>query len=225
MALSTAPNLLLRVKKGGKMKKKTKILLAVLSAMVMLFGSCLTVFASNDGYNEDAVKACSSMMAYSKRQNLTQYQYKTFYGYSNGSKYLVYSDKPLLGVAGVMGYATIVAQIDTQFYVLSYINDSPNISLVNHVASSEQSIFSFAQDGTYMFSAYDVSCRYSNGTSVRWTAKEDFFPNPPVAEMAVPLGEMVQTQTKVILTMAVACLALLVILSVLPKKLPIFLNS
>ena len=47
---------------------------------------------------------------------------------------------------------------------------------------------------------------------------------PPVAVQAEVLPEVVQGQTKVILTTAVVCLALLVILSVLPKKLPRFLN-
>lgn len=52
-----------------------------------------------------------------------------------------------------------------------------------------------------------------------------FFRGPaPLVALAEVLPGVVQNQTKVILTIAVACLALLVILSVLPKKLPRFLN-
>ena len=58
----------------------------------------------------------------------------------------------------------------------------------------------------------------------RFKSKADFFPSLPVALKAVGLPEVIQGQTKVILITAVACLALLVISLVLPKKLPRFLN-
>ena len=80
---------------------------------------------------------------------------------------------------------------------------------------------------TQLDGAYKQGIAYSSH-DILW--KKDtskvFFPETvvPVAQKAEVLPAVVRNQIKVILTTAVVCLALLVILLVLPKKLPRFLN-
>ena len=97
----------------------------------------------------------------------------------------------------------------------------------NYSASSTMGFYTM--DGGSITTAYFVPrfssfALYNSSGSLLISANDDFFKVPPVALAAVGLPEVVQNQTKVILTIAVACLALLVIFSVLPKKLPRFLN-
>lgn len=80
---------------------------------------------------------------------------------------------------------------------------------------------------SYLDDIQNKEITYSN-KDILWEkdTSKVFFPETvvPVAQKAEVLPAVVQNQTKVILTTAVVCLALLVILSVLPKKLPRFLN-
>ena len=205
--------------------KKIKILLAVLSAMIMLVGGCLTVCAA-DSYDTSDINACSAMIAYGKRMNYPSYPYMVFMRNSTtGDISLAYSDKPFCGIKNLMGGTTFCTDSNANYYRLTYINQSPNVA-VKPTHSTDGITLWDSNTKMVFYPNHDMVCYYTNGVvSVNWTADTDFFPNPPIAQLAEGLPQAVLAQTKVILTIAVACLALLVILSVLRKKLPIYLNS
>lgn len=190
------------------MKKIKKILPLLLGVMVLMFGT-LTVSAAE-------------ISAQSKAD------YNAFYQYCIDRKielpeYQVYSSKDrilaLMDSAGMYN-SNIHAIQGVNIRILKYDADG---NIIYRKASDMWSDSAFHCYSSGLISNYTI-VNVSNSSAV-YSEKDTtgFFPHPVVIP-ATALPEMVQSQTKVILTIAVACLALLVILSVLPKKLPRFLN-
>lgn len=211
------------------MKKIKKILPLLLGVMVLMFGT-LTVSAAEHTVVE--ATALKQFTAYIKDNNLKDYPYKALYriDYPKASTYLyVVTDKPCsykTGQAYTRGFYS--NEDNTTFYVLIVNGDNVQVDKKGVIKTSGSYLFNVTGDGaSVVASNYTVYYRDNDGISDRIASEKDntgFFPIPPVAKVAEGLPEVVQNQTRVILITAVACLALLVILSVLPKKLPRFLN-
>ena len=205
------------------MKKIKKILPVLMGVMVLMFGS-LTVSAKSV-YSDADIKEMNAMIAYSKKINLPQYSNIIFIRTSETSSEIFVSDNPLTFYATPMGYNTLYVNEETSFYKVSYAKETVTgaTELATKSKAGAGRDINSAQT-KYYYANYDIYCIYSNGTQKYADAETDFFPRPPVAQVAVALLPVVQNQTKIILTIAIACLALLIILLVLPKKLPRFLN-
>lgn len=202
------------------MKKIKKILPLLLGIMVLMIGT-LTVSAANEDspYYDYSMTVYESFQKYIKNStdcNLSDFKYIYIGAYSDSNPVtdyrLIASNKPFTydkdgtakfqnGAIVVWGGKNFSASSDMVFYKTSG-------SLMSAYYKPR-------------FSSFNV---YTSTGSLLSTTNYDFFKQPPVALVAQNLPEVVQSQAKVILTIAVACLALLVILSVLPKKLPRFLN-
>lgn len=200
------------------MKKIKKILPLLLGVMVLMFGT-LTVSASGlypfpDGAYNTILEMC-------EKQNLTLKQYRFAYRDSQ-CIFVVSSDVPLTykeyNDSTSYDYQLIGSG---QVVTVKYIIGNNTISYDSNFYSGLNAVYSHFTKHTFV-SDYDIADAVGN--IMLRKDNTGFFPIPPVAKVAEGLPELVQNQTKVILITAIACLALLVILSVLPKKLPRFLN-
>lgn len=203
------------------MKKIKKIFPLLLGIMVLMFGT-LTVSAANEDspYYDNAMTVYNSFQKYVK--NSTEYSFSDF-------KYIYIGTYS--GSNPVTDYRLVASDKD-----FTYDEDGKmrfqdgavvywggkNFS----VASSTMSFYktSGSLSSAYYTPRFTSFNLYTSQGKLLSTTNYDFFKKPPVALVAQNLPEVVQSQTKTILIIAVACLALLVILSVLPKKLPRFLN-
>lgn len=223
------------------MKKIKKIFPLLLGIMVLMFGT-LTVSA--------ATLDTSAVTSAIEKQQFATYKYRCMY--TDGSKYYyATSDNPINVVmqwhngAGYATYGTF--EVKGNYAIYSMDLDISNISRKTYGETEEcKEVYatrfyniSGSQNGKkdikelqslFVASNFDIKYRTkstSGGSSyVDYGEYTDFFyiTDSPITSAIMGIPEMVQSQTKVILITAVACLALLVILSVLPKKLPRFLN-
>jgi hypothetical protein len=200
------------------LKKIKKILPVLLGVMVLMFGT-LTVsakglYAFPDGAYDTILEMC-------EKQNVTLNQYRFAYRDSQ-CIFVVSSDVPLTYKEYKDSTSYDYQLIGSgQVVTVKYIIGNNTISSDSHFYSGLNAVYLHFKEHTFV-SDYDITDAVGN-----IMLKKDntgFFPVPPVAKVAEGLPVVVRSQIKVILITAVACLALLVILSVLPKKLPRFLN-
>lgn len=203
------------------MKKIKKILPLLLGVMVLMFGT-LTVSAANEDspYYDYSMTVYESFQKYIK--NSTDYNLSDF-------KYIYIGT--LSDSNPVTDYHLVASDKDFTYDENGRMQfqDGAVVYWGGKDFSSSSSTMSFYKTSGALFSGYykprfTSFNLYTPTGKLLCTVNYDFFKQPPVALVAQNLPEVVQSQTKVILTTAVACLALLVILLVLPKKLPQFLN-
>lgn len=224
------------------MFKKLKIFIPVLSVMLLLFGSCLTVSARPmfDRYGE----LCDL--------DLSEFEtkaYTVFYIYSTTSASGVgYSRFCIMSSDTPFFVADIPNSNDKQLFVKSgatpnviiytskasgaYFGSNLSLSLSDYYrsdkvisgGSSEYVSVGSPVKASYIdnYKNHEIFTSHSIRSTVDGTSVVFQGPFLP-AEAALPLAGAVNQQVGVILIIAVACLALLIILSVLRKKLPIFL--
>lgn len=195
------------------MKKIKKILPLLLGVMVLMFGT-LTVSAStglpttNDEYDSLLSRhihdgysyiICVSDTDYPKRLNVYSFSREPFY--KEGYVYFT----------GEWSYWICRYDSETKTWNEYKSVEYGTSNMCNLATSKKNSIVYANHDLYYLGANKEID--------------KPFFRGPaPLVALAEALPEVVQNQTKVILITAVACLALLVILLVLPKKLPRFLN-
>lgn len=209
------------------MKKIKKILPVLLGVMVLMFGTLTVSAAETNTVTENAKKVYSAGVAKIESNKWENMGFKYFLlTYSSNFDYfkMIVSDVPLRYVPGSLrssgngaSYNYFTVEYDVSKDKMSYagISGGPN-------AIADKAILSFGDSFNSLYANYDV---YSSDSVINISAdKTGFFPVPPVAQVAVALPPVVQKQTKVILITAIACLASLIILLVLPKKLPRFLS-
>lgn len=209
------------------MKKIKKILPVLLGVIVLMFGTLTVSAAETNTVTENAKKVYSAGVAKIESNKWENMGFKYFLlTYSSNFDYfkMIVSDVPLRYVPGSLrssgngaSYNYFTVEYDVSKDKMSYagISGGPN-------AIADKAILAFGDSFNSLYANYDV---YSSDSVINISAdKTGFFPVPPVAQVAVALPPVVQKQTKVILITAIACLALLIILLVLPKKLPRFLN-
>lgn len=209
------------------MKKIKKILPVLLGVMVLMFGSLTVSAAETNTVTENAKKVYSAGVTKIESNKWENMGFKYFLlTYSSNFDYykMIVSDVPLRYVPGSLrssgngaSYNYFTVEYDVSKDKMSYagISGGPN-------AIADKAILAFGDSFNSLYANYDV---YSSDSVINISAdKTGFFPVPPVAQVAVALPPVVQKQTKVILITAIACLASLIILLVLPKKLPRFLN-
>ena len=191
------------------MKKIKKILPVLLGVMVLMFGT-LTVSAS-ETVDYDAIAKKIGVTA--------EYPYYFVMPRSNAIEYH-FSNVPFISnVTGSNLGLTTSGNITTYTY---YTDGSYKCDLQPR---------SWTGYPNWMMTGS------SNKIDILYTSHDIWFPNAdkendkpvfrgpaPLVAVAEGLPVVVRERTTVILTTAVVCLALLVILSVLPKKLPRFLN-
>lgn len=226
------------------MKKIKKILPVLLGVMVLMFGTLTVSAATADTERE----YWESLLDSSFGKGVMSYIDGNYSGYKyvailteNGQKYgrVFLSDCPFyeyqaVDVNGKL-YSRVACynknNIDCNYVVINY--STPNFSTWsftgNKYSSKQSTIVLQSQSGerpsdkmlsNYAFVKYDSENNYIPTS----TGYDSFFPRLPVTAVAEALPETVTNQTRVILTTAIACLALLTILFLLPKKLPLFLN-
>lgn len=209
------------------MKKIKKILPVLLGVMVLMFGTLTVSAAETNTITENAKKVYSAGVAKIESNKWENMGFKYFLlTYSSNFDYfkMIVSDVPLRYVPGSLrssgngaSYNYFTVEYDVSKDKMSYagISGGPN-------AIADKAILAFGDSFNSLYANYDV---YSSDSVINISAdKTGFFPVPPVAQVAVALPPVVQKQTKVILITAIACLASLIILLVLPKKLPRFLS-
>ena len=218
VALSTAP--FSSIQKGDNMKKIKKIFPLLLGIMVLMFGT-LTVSAASITYPDAMISFRNDVENYcaTKGYKEATYWYYRYWTGTFGDKYIeVYNTNTPLIYNAETNKFTLTPRDDGDYYCRYFWNNSSGIQSTLRNADN---IGSRTASGT---EAVNYDMKNSIGDVVISNTGTDFFPIPPVARVAEKLPGVVRNQTKVILITAVACLALLVILSVLPKKLPRFLN-
>lgn len=209
------------------MKKIKKIFPLLLGIMVLMFGTLTVSAAESDTISKNAKKVYSAGVAKIENSKWEDMGFKYFLlTYSSNFDYykMIVSDVPLRYVAGSLrasgngaSYNYFTVDYDVSKDKMSYAGISGGTNTI-----ADKVILNFGDSFGSLYANYDV---YSSDSVINIHAdKTGFFPIPPVAQVAVALPPVVQNQAKVILITAIACLALLVILSVLPKKLPRFLN-
>lgn len=202
---------------------KIKKIMPIILSLVLVFGSCLSVNAST--YNIDTL----SEAVLSKSYPLYNYNFCYF----TGLQYvLVTSDSPCR-----------IESLNSNFKV---VRSASGVKSAEYVIDSDYNLITKTfSDGTYQ-TDYSFRKNFKDNSGV-WGSttysEEDFHDNiiesqydilyannevffhpvAPIQEALVALPETINNQLAVILTIAVACLALLVTLSVLRKKLPSFL--
>lgn len=227
------------------MKRIKKILPVLLGVMVLMFGTLTVSAASHDAtdrvYWERVLsdRCASGAFDFIKENGLTDYKYIMVMAYSDKASSIYLSDCPFYK------YQTVKQTNGAEPWIVASYNadniDCRWVSLVctdtssgkwkvqNKLTSKTTSVQMQVAHGdysrwetlsNYKFVEYGSEDAYIPA-SIGYTS---FFPQPPVAQVATALPPVVQNQTKIILTIAIACLALLIILLVLPKKLPRFLN-
>ena len=223
------------------MKKIKKILPVLLGVMVLVFGT-LTVSASeNDServYWESVLDSSfgRQLKTYIQK-NYSDYKYiavRTENNHKYGNVYL--SDCPFYEFKKRDdGYYSISCynreNVNCRYVILNYASlDFENWSFTPDIGSSKVtqinlSLMSGNHSSDRVLSNYKLVEYGSEDAYIPTsTGYTSFFPQPPVAQVATALPPVVRNQTRVILITAIACLALLTILLVLPKKLPRFLN-
>lgn len=212
------------------MKRIKKILPVLLGVMVLMFGT-LTVSAAE--FSDADSNAVQKFTNYIKEHNFENCSYQVLF-YTVNSKgvkeyrYIV-SSKPLAYRGGVeKPFYAVEAGTSWNAFRLNDLDGSV-VGTHGGTASSANEAFMNLGSGERAVVASNYDLYAHNGIGIMDTiyCEKDttgFFPLPPVERALETLPEVVRGQTKVILTTAVVCLALLVILSVLPKKLPRFLN-
>ena len=202
------------------MKKIKKILPVLLGVMVLMFGT-LTVSAADKTYPEVMISFRNDVENYcaNKGYKEASYWYYRYWKGSFGDDYFeVYNTNTQLIYNTETNKFTLAPRDDGEYYCRYFWVNSSGIQ---SVLRDFNNIGNRTVSGT---EAVNYDMKNSIGDVVITNAGTDFFPKPPVAQVAEELPGVVQGQTKVILITAVVCLALLVILLVLPKKLPRFLN-
>ena len=210
------------------MKKIKKIFPLLLGVMILMFGTLTVSAAESDTVSENAKKVYSAGVAKIESNKWEDMGFKYFLlTYSSNFDYykMIVSDVPLRYVAGSLrtsgngaSYNFFTVDYDVNKDKMSYAGISGGTNTI-----ADKAIINFGDSFNSLYANYDV---YSSDSVICIHAdKTGFFPGPPVAQVAVALPPVVQNQAKVILITAIACLALLVILLVLPKKLPRFLNK
>lgn len=194
------------------MKKIKKIFPLLLGIMVLMFGS-LTVSAADDvNYNisGSGFEKMSAMVADIQKV----YPYVVIY--ENGTWEA--SESQFLYREGAPRGHLQFNKDSRVAYGLWSLNGKTFAYNTQNVCIDTDTQLDGAYKQGIVYSSHDIL--WEKDTS------KVFFPETvvPVVQKAEVLPAVVQNQTKVILTTAVVCLALLVILSVLPKKLPRFLN-
>lgn len=200
------------------MKKIKKILPLLLGVMVLMFGTLTVSASSNVGYTAAEKSACDSMMSFATKNNLPTYSYYSFCKNLDGT-YLLYNSSMPLKYINIVG-AMLTSKGDCIGWALK-MNGSV-ITINQPAGTTFKDNTCLANLSGPIIANYDVA--YYDNENVIYKGQLGFFPTLPVALKAVGLPEVVQSQTKVILITAVACLALLVTSLVLLKKLPRFLN-
>lgn len=196
------------------MKKIKKIFPIFLGVMVLMFGT-LTVSAStglpttNDEYNallsehlHDGYSyiICVTNTDYPNKLNVYSFSREPFY--KDG--YAYFTDK---WSCWACSYDSLTESWHESKSVEYNTSNMYNLTL------SEKTSIVYANHDLYYLGANKEK-------------DKPFFRGPaPLVALAEVLPEVVLNQTEVILIIAVNCLALLLILSVLPKKLPRFLNK
>lgn len=225
------------------MKRIKKILPVLLGVMVLMFGTLTVSAASHDAtdrvYWERVLsdRCASGAFDFIKENGLTDYKYIMVMAYADKVNAVYLSDCPFYKYQTVDGSSSkwVVASynpenIDCRYVSLSCTDTSVGAWKMNYKLTAKTTrVDLFEGHGDY--SAYNTLSNYKfveYGSEDAYisasTGYTSFFPQPPVAQVATALPPVVQNQTKIILTIAIACLALLIILLVLPKKLPRFLN-
>lgn len=182
--------------------KKLKKILPILCACLLLFGSTLSVSAA-ESYPIvlDDMKKFDCFVLF---KNGGSYY---FYGFDNG-KFHIDSDN-YLSWQGVDNETT-------KYYVYTTQSGSWSKSHSEQSITADKRRLCQYDDRYLTFYLCSNDVYNSTGTLV--------FQRPlPIGALAKPLTGVVQSQTKVILTTAVVCLALLTTLFLLSKKLRIFL--
>lgn len=209
------------------MKKIKKILPVLLGVMVLMFGTLTVSAAETNTVTENAKKVYSAGVAKIESNKWENMGFKYFLlTYSSNFDYfkMIVSDVPLRYVPGSLrssgngaSYNYFIVEYDVSKDKMSYGGISGGSNAI-----ADKAILAFGDSFNSLYANYDV---YSSDSVINISAdKTGFFPVPPVAQVAVALPPVVQKQTKVILITAIACLASLIILLVLPKKLPRFLS-
>lgn len=191
------------------MKKIKKIFPLLLGIMVLMFGT-LTVCAAEPSAQAKADYNAFYQYAIERKIKLPEYQV-----YDSKYRQLAVMDS-----AGVYN-SNIYAIQGSNIWVFSF-GDDGNI-LYRKVSDMYTDSAFHCHREPYLIATWDISIAGNPDVKVATKDITGFFPHPVVAP-ATALPAIVRGQTKVILITAVVCLALLVILSVLPKKLPRFLN-
>lgn len=200
------------------MKKIKKIFPLLLGIMVLMFGTLTVSAAETVDYN---LKLSDMNTVATSYYDSKHYSHPTFsfteycyYKYDNNTLY-VYATLNHMYKSGYNSESfSLLSENGGIIYRFKYYIDSKTYD--THVeGAGHQLNYSLI---TKLQSSANIIDRESGDVFFTRTLR------PPVAVQAEVLPEVVQGQTKVILTIAVVCLALLVILSVLPKKLPRFLN-
>lgn len=188
------------------MKKIKKILPVLLGVMVLMFGA-LSVCAAESKPSIDY-----SIVASSHKPS-SEYTY-CFATYTADKVYFYYTTYPCY------------YNSDNQFicnnntgYALSYVVGIYTVKTGAYTSSTytARGNGSVGATGSFAWTDYTIYNDFERSEAV-------FTPPAPLVAVAEVLPVEVQKQTRVILTTAIACLALLTILSVLPKKLPRFLS-
>lgn len=194
---------------------KIKKILPIILAFVLVFGSCLTVSASNmESFSLTKLREIA--YTWYSSQGYESYAPESYSGYCC---YKSDSDNIVI-FCTVNGFQ--ISEYNAAEYSLVNSNGGSvfkinyNISNNTYSAIGEKGIF----NKSFMDSFYSTLDIYNRNEDTI------FFQRPvtPVELALEELPETVNSQTAVILTIAIACLALLITLSVLRKKLPIFLH-
>lgn len=191
------------------MKKIKKILPVLLGVMVFMFGTLTVCAASNDEYNSIVSQFWHDGYSYvvcvtdSKNpDNLYIYSFNSEPFYKDGCAYF----------NGKWSYWTSIYSFKKQALITNSQSVEYGTSNMCMLDSSPTFSIVYVNNDLYYVGANKET-------------DKPFFRGPaPLVAVAEVLPVEIQDQTKVILTIAIACLALLIILLVLPKKLPRFLN-
>lgn len=202
------------------MKKIKKILPVLLGVMVLMFGTLTVCAASEDSpYYDNAMSVYESFKKYVV--NSTDFALSDFkYIYIGTDKVAPQSEYRLIA-------STEPFTVDSNGYY-KFGNGYVIAGGKNYGASSNMTFNKFGVCGSmttaYFIPRFSNFPLYNSSNTLLISANDDFFKIPPVALVAQGLPEVVTAQTKVILTTAVACLALLAISLASLRRLPLFLN-
>ena len=203
------------------MKKIKKILPVLLGVMVLMFGTLTVCAAEEDSpYYDNAMTVYDSFQKYV--ENSTEYSLSDFKFIYIGT---YSSSNPITDYRLVASDKNFTYDEDGRMR----FQDGAIVYWGGKDFSAASSTMSFSRTSGALISSYykprfTSFNLYTSQGKLLSTVNYDFFKKPPVALVAQNLPGVVTAQTKVILITAIACLALLTILLVLPKKLPRFLN-
>lgn len=189
------------------MKKIKKIFPLLLSVMVLMFGSLTVCAAENIGTytpRESDKTKIQNLFAYAESQ-----------GINVNNKYYIYVNQtgtPYMYIADSIGTVTVRE------------SDGQIIITLNNGYRIESSYFRTSSQADMPKHTFCTNFNYSDSNLSLVANKDGFFPIPPVGKLAVKLTEVVTNQAKIIIPIAVGCLALLVGLILSTKLLRKFLN-